>query len=109
MAPAAAAVLISTVWVFFDNQVPGKNLMYPALLITIFTGLLMVSNVSYYSFKDINLRNKVPFVVVVLIILGFSLMTIDPPRVLFVIFAVYALSGPVMWLTRRYRRVNRRK
>lgn len=107
--PAAAALMIGTVWVFHDSEVQGRNFMFPALLITLTAGLLMVSNFSFYSFKDIDFRNKVPFVVGVLIILGLSLATIHPPTVIFAVFLVYAASGPVMWIYRRYKRVQRRK
>ncbi|WP_020559311.1 CDP-diacylglycerol--serine O-phosphatidyltransferase [Thiofilum flexile] len=107
--PAAAALMIGTVWVFYDSEVLGSHFMFPALLITLTSGLLMVSNFSYYSFKDIDFRNKVPFVVGVLIILGLSLATIHPPTVIFTVFLVYAASGPVMWLYRRYKRIQRRK
>lgn len=107
--PAAAALMIGTVWVFHDSEVQGRNFMFPALLITLTAGLLMVSNFSFYSFKDIDFRNKVPFVVGVLIILGLSLATIHPPTVIFTVFLIYAASGPVMWVYRRYKRVQRRK
>jgi CDP-diacylglycerol--serine O-phosphatidyltransferase len=76
---------------------------------TLTPGLLMVSNVSYYSFKEFDLRNKVPFVVMIVILLIFALTTIDPPKVLFTVFVAYTLSGPVIWALRRYRRMQRRK
>lgn len=60
------------------------------------TGLLMVSNFRYYSFKDINLRGKVPFVVVIGVMLGFAITLSNPATVLFLFFFGYALSGPIM-------------
>lgn len=57
----------------------------------------MVSNISFYSFKDFDLRNRVPFVAVLGSLLVIVLMTLDPPRVLFGGFLLYALSGPVLW------------
>jgi CDP-diacylglycerol--serine O-phosphatidyltransferase len=56
----------------------------------------MVSNVRYYSGKDINLRKSVPFIIVVAFALGFALISSYPPGVLFVLFLAYALSGYVM-------------
>jgi CDP-diacylglycerol--serine O-phosphatidyltransferase len=53
----------------------------------------MVTNVPYYSFKDINFRKSVPFIAVFLIALMFALVSIDPPKVLFPIFIAYGLSG----------------
>ena len=56
----------------------------------------MVSNVRYYSFKELDLRGKVPFVAVLAVVLVFVFISIDPPQVLFGFFLLYALSGPVM-------------
>ena len=65
----------------------------------------MVTNVPFYSFKTINLRRSIPFVVLLLIVLGFSLFLIHPPSVLFICFVLYGLSGYVYggwrWLRRR--------
>jgi CDP-diacylglycerol--serine O-phosphatidyltransferase len=107
--PAAAAVMVGMVWVFHDLDVTGRNLQIPALLLTLSVGLLMVSNISFYSFKDFDLRNRVPFVVVLAVVLVFALTTIDPPKVLFGVFLLYALSGPLLWGWRRWRKFQRRK
>lgn len=107
--PASAALMVGMVWVFHDLDVTGRNLQIPALLLTLAAGLLMVSNVSFYSFKDFDLRNRVPFVAVLVVVLVFALTTIDPPKVLFGVFLSYALSGPVLWAWRRWRRYQRRK
>jgi CDP-diacylglycerol--serine O-phosphatidyltransferase len=61
----------------------------------------MVSNIPFYSFKDINFRKSVPFIAVFLLALGFALLSIDPPKVLFPIFVVYGLSGYALYLWRR--------
>ncbi|HMT92806.1 CDP-diacylglycerol--serine O-phosphatidyltransferase [uncultured Thiothrix sp.] len=107
--PTAAALLAGMVWVFNDLSISGNNFQFPALLMTLTAGLLMVSNVSYYSFKEIDLRNRVPFVVMIAVLLLFALTTIDPPKVLFTVFVAYTLSGPIIWGIRRYRRMQRRK
>lgn len=107
--PTAAALLAGMVWVFNDLSISGNNFQFPALLMTLTAGLLMVSNVSYYSFKEIDLRNRVPFVVMIAVLLLFALTTIDPPKVLFTVFVAYTLSGPIIWGLRRYRRMQRRK
>ncbi len=105
--PAAAAVMVGMVWVFNDLEVTGRNVQIPALMLTLSVGLLMVSNISFYSFKDFDLRNRVPFVAVLVVLLVFALTTIDPPKVLFGVFLLYALSGPVLWAWRRYRKFQR--
>jgi CDP-diacylglycerol--serine O-phosphatidyltransferase len=107
--PASAALVVGAVWVFQDMDVLGKSVEIPALILTLSAGLLMVSNVSFYSFKDFDLRNRVPFMAVLVVILVFALTTIDPPKVLFGVFLVYALSGPLLWVWRRYRKFQRRR
>jgi CDP-diacylglycerol--serine O-phosphatidyltransferase len=94
--PAAAALVAGLVWVMMDNGLSGDDLRWPACLLTIFAGITMVSNVRYYSGKDINLRKSVPFIIVVAFALGFALVSSYPPGVLFVLFLAYALSGYVM-------------
>jgi CDP-diacylglycerol--serine O-phosphatidyltransferase len=80
--------------------------------LTLFAGLTMVSNIKFYSFKDINLRRAVPFWMVLVVMLLFVVITIDQALVLFAGFALYALHGYVLWaLSRvgRWRRVRRPK
>ena len=67
----------------------------------------MVSNVRYDSFKDLNFGERVPFRYILFMLIVFVAIVIDPPRVLFLGFLVYALSGPVQALRRRRRRQPR--
>ena len=107
--PAAAAVIAGMVWVGQDYDLDGRNIAIVAAIITIMLGLFMVSNVRYRSFKDLDLKGRVPFVAVLAIVLVFVLISIDPPQILFAGFAVYALSGPVVTLiTLRRRRAERK-
>jgi CDP-diacylglycerol--serine O-phosphatidyltransferase len=96
--PASAALMVGMVWVFNDLDVAGKSIQLPALVMTLFAGLLMVSNVKFHSFKDFDFRSKVPHLFVLGIALAFALTAIDPPKVLFAVFLLYAISGPVFWL-----------
>jgi CDP-diacylglycerol--serine O-phosphatidyltransferase len=94
--PAAAALVAGLVWVMIDNGWKGDEARWYACLLTIFTGITMVSNIRYYSGKDFNLRRSVPFIVIAGIALGFALVSSYPPGVLFALFLCYALSGYVM-------------
>ncbi len=96
--PSAAAVVAGFVWVLDDYGIAGKDVVWLAWAVTVFSGISMVSNFRYYSFKEINMRKSIPFVALLLIILGFALLTYKPPLVLFCFFVAYALSGYVMWL-----------
>ena len=102
--PAAAALMAGMVWVMSDLHIAGTTLSWPAWVLTIFAGVTMVSNVRYYSFKDLNLRKSIPFAFLLLIVLAIVLISSYPPGVLFGLFVVYALSGYVMCLARLAKR-----
>ena len=98
--PAAACVIASTVWVCNDLGWVGESLPYEvAMLVAVLTaamGFLMIANFPYYSFKGIDFRGRVPFVLMIAVILVFGLVTLDPPRILLLAFLAYAFSGPVI-------------
>ncbi len=95
--PAAAAVIAGIVWAGFDVEMSGRPSVI-AGVITALMGLLMVSNVKYSSFKQLDFKGRVPFVMMLAVVLVFGVVSIDPPRILLVIFGLYALSGLVLWL-----------
>ena len=99
--PSAAAIIASAVWVGVDNEVMGASLAWPALVLTAGAGLLMVSNIRYHSFKQIDFRHKVPFIAIVGVMIAFAVILSEPPMVLFAIFFLYTLSGPLLALKRR--------
>ena len=105
--PAAAAVVVGFVWACFDNGIKGDDVAMVALPIIVFAGLMMVSNVSYYSFKDVDFHNKVPFMAMLVVVMVFVFAAIDPPITLFSGFMIYALSGPVISILRRFRKRGR--
>jgi len=101
--PSAAGIMVGMIWVLNDLDVSGKAIQIPALIMTISAGLLMVSNVKYNSFKDFDLKNKVPHLAILGVVLVFALVQVDPPKILFSIFLVYSLSGPINWVRDRSR------
>jgi len=105
--PAAAALVSGLVWVMIDNGIAGPDVRWYACALTIFAGVSMVSNVLFYSGKEINLRRSVPFIVVIAFVLGILLVSSYPPGVLFALFLCYAVSGYVLglwgWLNGRKR------
>lgn len=108
--PAAAAVVAGLVWVGADFQIEGQDLSIIAAVVTVATGLLMVSNIRYHSFKELDLRGRVPFVAILIAVLILVFLAYDPPRVLFFAFLAYAVSGPVLTLMNiRRRRAERGK
>ncbi|RKF20939.1 CDP-diacylglycerol--serine O-phosphatidyltransferase [Alginatibacterium sediminis] len=93
--PAAAAVVAGMVWVAQDFHVVGDFLAPFAALITVLAGVLMVTNFRYPSFKGVDLKGRVPFVVMLLIVLGLVVIALKPSLVLFTATVVYAVWGPV--------------
>ncbi|MGD8428866.1 MAG: CDP-diacylglycerol--serine O-phosphatidyltransferase [Ectothiorhodospiraceae bacterium] len=106
--PAAAATLAGMVWAGNRLDFGGIATGIPALVLTVFAGILMVSNIRFYSFKEVDFRYRVPFMAVVLIVLGFALMSVHPPTVLFLLALGYMISGPVFTIILRRRRRRRR-
>lgn len=97
--PAAAALVAGLVWIchaYGYNDLPG--LQWVALGFTAFSGITMVTNVKFWSFKEIHLRRRVPFVMLLALVVVLMLLMSEPPLVLFGFFVCYALSGYVMAL-----------
>jgi len=119
--PAAAAMVAGFIWLTSAMLVQQREVpLFRALLslfgamplgradlgwimfaITLFSGLTMVSNAPYYSFKDFGGRRSVPFPVLVLLALLIAAISIEPATLLFVLFVGYALSGYVIYAWRR--------
>lgn len=102
--PAAAAALVGFIWACHDMQLSREDTAIAALVVTIVLGTLMVSNFTYHSFKDISLVDRIPYIVMLAVVLGFILVSIDPPKLVLIVFALYALSGPVIYIVRLRRK-----
>lgn len=101
--PPAAAVVAGFVWLGTDLSIPTQHIGAIIAFILVGLGALMVSNLRYYSFKEVDFKGHVPFFAVLVVVLIFSVIAWDPPSVLCVVSFVYALSGPALWLKNRYK------
>ena len=104
--PAAAALVVSFIWVVVDTQgymdVNGDLVLaWAAAAVTFYAGVTMVVNVPFYSFKDLSLKRSVPFIVIVLIALAIGIINLYPARIFFAIFCLYGLSGYVVYAWKR--------
>ncbi|HZR37815.1 MAG TPA: CDP-diacylglycerol--serine O-phosphatidyltransferase [Nevskia sp.] len=110
--PAAAAVVVFFVWSAYDLGLDGEEVLVPAAVLTLGTGLLMVSNIRYNSFKKISLTQRIRFLpfagVLGLVWLVVLVAGRKPPQILFLAFFLYALSGPAATLWRRARTGRKR-
>ncbi len=96
--PSGAAVLAGLVWVMTDFGFrPSDWLAIVTWVIAVFAGITMVSNIPFYSFKEVNWRRRVPLWVILASVLGMSVVASRPSLVLFALFMAYSLSGYVMW------------
>jgi CDP-diacylglycerol--serine O-phosphatidyltransferase len=102
--PPAAAIMAGLVWVGSGLGYSGKELLVVAFIITLLSGLLMVSRFSYYSFKELGGQHKVPFTAMLLVVLALVFIMFYPPLVLFACAIIYMLSAPIVDLLRKIRK-----
>ncbi len=108
--PAAAAVLAGMIWCgsVYDLIDDTTSLVF-CLPVTVIVGILMVSNIRYHSFKQFDLKGRVPFMAVLIVVPIFVLVAMEPPLVLFLLAASYVISGPILTLfTLRKHRESRK-
>ena len=105
--PAAAAIVMSFIWVMDDAGFKSVSridwIEWSAFGVTLYAGLSMVTNAPFYSFKVWGGRRTVPFAVLIVVMLTIALVALDPPRVLFGIFCLYGLSGYAVYAWRKYK------
>lgn len=96
--PSGAAIVAGLVWIGSSYEIDGFVVALFAALLTILVAAAMVSNIQYHSFKQLDLKGKVPFMAILLVVLVFVTISLNPPTVLFLIFFGYGLSGPIQAL-----------
>ncbi|MGB6450838.1 MAG: CDP-diacylglycerol--serine O-phosphatidyltransferase [Steroidobacteraceae bacterium] len=105
--PSAAAIVAAFVWFSSEWREPGLTGLIAAFGITAAAGAVMVSRFSYPSFKQFDVDRRIKYAYILIVPLFFVLVAVDPPTMLLSIFSIYALSAPVLWASRRLRRVFR--
>lgn len=93
--PPSAAAMASFVWILQGIEWSHWSLFYLAGLLALSLALLMVSNLPYYSFKEIDFKGKVPFLYILICVILFVGVAINPPVIIFLSTMIYALSAPV--------------
>lgn len=110
--PAAAALIAGFIWLMTELGVKGTDVLWGMSVpwitfgLALYAGLTMVTNVPFYSFKDISMKRSVPFAVIVLIALLIAVINIDPPTVMFLVFVIYGFSGYVVYGWRKVKGVQ---
>lgn len=113
--PAAAGTLVCTIWFFVDQGIAGATVQLLIFLETVLLGMLMFSQIRYFSFKAWPRSERVPSAWVLALVLLFVLLAIDPPLVFMTTGIIYVVSGVVItfagrrnWKSRRARRLAER-
>ena len=104
--PSAAGIIASMIWIGSDYEMKGIAMAIPISLLTVAVAALMVSKIRYSSFKTIDFKGRVPFITIVLAVLLITAIALQPPEMLFSIFFIYLISGPVitLWQLRKMRK-----
>ena len=101
--PSAAAVVAGFVWTtHLYEQTQWLKLL--TVLVVAGAGVLMVSNILYQSFKEFDLKKRVPFATLLIMVLVFAVVALEPPTVLFGSFMIYTISGPITAFLRKSRK-----
>lgn len=106
--PLAASILAAFIWVGVENQLLVSHpeiTQIVAAVLTLSAAFLMISNVRYYSFKELD-RSRVPFVVMLPIVLVFGVVMYNLPIGLLAVALVYAIGGPLGALWHRARHTS---
>nr|WP_298416141.1 CDP-diacylglycerol--serine O-phosphatidyltransferase [uncultured Halomonas sp.] len=106
--PSAAALVAGCVWVFHNFDANAFGFKVFMTLVVAAAGVLMVSNIRYYSFKDVDVKGPVPFVALLAIVFGFVVISIEPSVMLLALFGCYVASGPVMAVMRKVRHTKKK-
>jgi CDP-diacylglycerol--serine O-phosphatidyltransferase len=99
--PAAAALVVGFIWLVNDMGYAGADVVWFMFALCLYAGLTMVTNLPFYSFKDLQMKKSVPFAVIVLLVLVIAAINIEPHAMLMIVFAVYGLSGYALYAWRR--------
>jgi phosphatidylserine synthase len=94
---------VASAILFFEEPDFGRPGLFVFACATYVVAFLMISNIRYYSFKDLNFAKRHPFGVLLVVALGILIVFANPETFVFILFCAYAVSGPVRWLLLRRR------
>ena len=102
--PGAAAMLVSLVWVFVDYNIAQNEFTIVFGVLIVMLAFSMVSNIKYRSFKDVDFRDKMPFIGLILLVIIIAIIYLDPPLAFVVIGGIYLISGTVSYTVKLFKK-----
>lgn len=108
--PSAAGLIASIVWMGSAFDMEGGAVAIPISILTTIVAVFMVSTIRYSSFKSIDFKGRVPFLTIVFAVFIITAIAIEPPEMLFTLFSVYVISGPIatLWQLRKMRKQRKK-
>lgn len=101
--PGAAAIMASIVWVSVDYDIDASSISVPLAILMLATALAMVSNIRFRSFKDVNFRDQMPFVGLIVGVMVVALIYWDPPMAFLICGLGYLISGTIVYVMKKFR------
>jgi CDP-diacylglycerol--serine O-phosphatidyltransferase len=95
--PAAAAVLAGFVLLIDDLNIDGASVAWWAFAVTLVAGISMVTTAKFFSFKSMG-RRAISFTAIAMLAVGFGVLLMHPPTVIFAVFVTYLASGYAVWV-----------
>jgi CDP-diacylglycerol---serine O-phosphatidyltransferase len=100
--PLAAGVVTFLPWLGYKYGLEVTPLVaYLCAILTVFIGFLMISNYNYFSFKELQFKGTVPYMVFVFVVILLVVVAQNPHEVLLTMSIAYAMSGPLMWVYKK--------
>ena len=104
--PGAAAMIASVIWACVDYGVLATDVSYGLVILMAVIALSMVTNVEYRSFKDVDFRDQMPFIGLIVLVLVIAIIYFDPPLAFLTIGTIYLVGGTVGYIIKK-RRVSK--
>lgn len=95
--PGSAGLLASALWVCVDYGIAASDVIWLFALLVAMCAISMVSNIPYRSFKDIDIKEQMPFVGLIALVIVMALIYLDPPAAFLLIGSMYMVSGILLY------------
>ncbi|NND82480.1 MAG: CDP-diacylglycerol--serine O-phosphatidyltransferase [Gammaproteobacteria bacterium] len=102
--PGAAALVASVIWVCVDYGIVPNAVAIGLAVLVAWAALTMVSNIRFRSFKDVDFRDKMPFIGMIVLVLAIAIIYLDPPLAFLAIGIIYMGSGTLLYAVNKTRR-----